>query len=619
VRPYTTQAKQATRDDIIAANPILEFLQRRGYTLRPRGGDYVTAGCPVAQHKRGHLCVTIDTRRQVFHCNDCDVGGTVIDWLIHEQGISAASAMRELSGNGAMPRPAAFDWGKCVAAFTNKHVGQIAKWRGFSEAFVRELRDNGHIGIHRGLVAFPVHNNGKIVGAHFRLKSGAWNYFPTGIKAAPLVFGELIAGERMNVFESQWDAFAFMNVSGERDGIIVTRGAGNAKLAVALIPQRSTAYLWTQNDDAGAKWERDFVANAKCACKRVRFLAHDLNDWTRDGATCDDLLGAIVKAETLREPEISWSHALSESVITSSELHGLKLTPRKKLLGDWFCEGDCGFVFAFRGVGKTWLAVAMAKTIASGGMLGDWEAHEPVKTLYVDSEMPADLMRQRSIGLGTDDNFQIINHDILFERTGKILNIASPDIQDAITKHCIKTGVKVLFIDNLSTAAFGLKENEADSWEKMLPWLLDLRRRKIAVVIVHHAGRSGEMRGTTKREDSVFWIIALDDMKKNADDKRGARFVSHFTKPSRNTQEELPAYEWHFVTESDGQVTIAHKPAQSLDVFRNVIESGVTRCEEIAEAMKLRPFAVSRLAKKAIDAGWLKKTGRSYALVEGKQ
>ncbi len=40
----------------------------------------------------------------------------------------------------------------------------------------------------------------------------------------------------------------------------------------------------------------------------------------------------------------------------------------------------------------------------------------------------------------------------------------------------------------------------------MLPWLLDLRRRKIAVVIVHHAGRSGEMRGTSKREDNVFWI-----------------------------------------------------------------------------------------------------------------
>ena len=69
------------------------------------------------------------------------------------------------------------------------------------------------------------------------------------------------------------------------------------------------------------------------------------------------------------------------------------------------------------------------------------------------------------------NNLRLLNHDILFERTGKVLNIADPEIQNAITRHCINTRVKVLFIDNLSTAAFGLKENEADSWETMLPML----------------------------------------------------------------------------------------------------------------------------------------------------
>jgi hypothetical protein len=53
-----------------------------------------------------------------------------------------------------------------------------------------------------------------------------------------------------------------------------------------------------------------------------------------------------------------------------------------------------------------------------------------------------------------------------------------------------------------------MRENEADSWELVNNWLLDLRRRKIAVVIIHHAGRSGEMRGTSKREDNVFLICS---------------------------------------------------------------------------------------------------------------
>jgi hypothetical protein len=70
----------------------------------------------------------------------------------------------------------------------------------------------------------------------------------------------------------------------------------------------------------------------------------------------------------------------------------------------------------------------------------------------------------------------------------------------------------------------------------------------------------------------------------------------------RNTQEEIPAFERHFVTEKNGEVSIAHKPAQTIDVFRSVIESGVTKCDEIAAVMKVPKYTVSRLAKKAIEA-----------------
>lgn len=284
-------------------------------------------------------------------------------------------------------------------------------------------------------------------------------------------------------------------------------------------------------------------------------------------------------------------------------------------MGDWFCEGDCGFIYAFRGVGKTWLALAIAQSISTGGRLGEWQGHKPAKVLYIDGGMPPDLMRDRRKGLeASNANLEFLNHEILFERTGKVLNITSREVQQAISARCANARVKVVVLDNLSTLASGMKENEADSWELVSNWLLDLRRRKIAVVIVHHAGRSGEMRGTSKREDSVFWIVALDDAKKNADNKRGARFISRFTKPSRNTQEEIPAYEWHFVTDTNGEVSISHKQAQSIDVFRRLVEDGVTDCNQIAQEMKVSPATLSRFAKKGFDDGWLRKEGREYAL-----
>ena len=114
----------------------------------------------------------------------------------------------------------------------------------------------------------------------------------------PLIVGKLIPGGPIHVFESPWDAFAFMDVSGERSGIVITRGAGNGKLVSDIIGDASAVYLWTQNDAAGEKWQKDICAVSKAPAKHVKIPEphKDLNDWTRAGATSDDLLAATVNA-----------------------------------------------------------------------------------------------------------------------------------------------------------------------------------------------------------------------------------------------------------------------------------------------------------------------------------
>ncbi|HVF73330.1 MAG TPA: AAA family ATPase [Chthoniobacterales bacterium] len=347
----------------------------------------------------------------------------------------------------------------------------------------------------------------------------------------------------------------------------------------------------------------------------------DISDLPRDHLR-EHIEQYIVPLGSPRDPgksDLSWSDALSKAVVSSSQLAGLNLSPRAKLLGDWFCEGDLGFIYAFRGVGKTWLALAMARALSEGTAVGDWKAHQPTNVLYVDGEMPADLMRARDKGLGRGEGeIHFLNHEILFDRTQKVLNIVNIEVQQAITSYCLKNGIRVVIIDNLSTCASGMKENDSAEWEKVNNWLLQFRRHKIAVIMVHHAGRNGEARGTSKREDAAFWVIALDDAKGRTDDKRGARFISRFTKPSRNTIEEIAAYEWHVTTPPGGhQIEVTHKPAQSLDVFRQLIEDGVTDCDHIATEMKVSKATVSRMAKRAMDTGWLTKKGREYALIEG--
>jgi hypothetical protein len=240
--------------------------------------------------------------------------GDEVTFLEKIKSISRAEAiklLKEMAGVGAPPSKArssapAPDWRACVEAFDDKHLERLADWRGFSGEFCSWLKRNGLVGLYEKCIAFPVHDGaGNVAAVHYRLRDGSWRYYPPGVKVRPLVIGELVAGDSFHVFESQWDTFAFLDSSGERSGVIISRGAGNAALVGGLLPENSTVYLWPQNDPAGDKWEKDICANTHAVVKRANIPAphKDLNDWTKAGATDKDLLKAVMSAETIRANE----------------------------------------------------------------------------------------------------------------------------------------------------------------------------------------------------------------------------------------------------------------------------------------------------------------------------
>ena len=105
-----------TRDEIIAANPIADFVRSRGHALAQAGENFVTSGCPVTQHKRGHRPVMIYPATQSWNCHDCKIGGTVIDWTIHEKNVSAGEAIEILGGGNGEVRKSKGK-GKIVATY----------------------------------------------------------------------------------------------------------------------------------------------------------------------------------------------------------------------------------------------------------------------------------------------------------------------------------------------------------------------------------------------------------------------------------------------------------------------------------------------------------------------
>jgi hypothetical protein len=129
------------------------------------------------------------------------------------------------------PHESAFDWQKCVSAFTDTDARKLADWRGLSLEFVRWLHGQKLVALHAGNVAFPVHKQRAVVSCHYRLLDGTWKYFPQGQGTQPLIFGNVQQAAYVSCFESQPDAFAWMDICGWHTAapvdtaVSVTRGA----------------------------------------------------------------------------------------------------------------------------------------------------------------------------------------------------------------------------------------------------------------------------------------------------------------------------------------------------------------------------------------------------------
>lgn len=311
-----------------------------------------------------------------------------------------------------------------------------------------------------------------------------------------------------------------------------------------------------------------------------------------------------------------WTSACETGTCLGQALNNMTIAPRTPLVGDWLKSGDLGFIFAARGIGKSWLSMYLAKGMALKVNVGPWQTHQQSRVLYLDGEMAPEDIQLRDHLLGPPTDFiGYLNHEILFQRTGKTMNLADGNFQKAVLRFCLDNGFDVLFVDNLSTLVFGLDENKSLDWEIILPWLLTLRRNHITVVFVHHAGRNNQMRGSSKREDPAFWIIRLDEDYSITEERDGARFISRFTK-WRNASALPKTYKWHFLPNGSGDMDIQFKEASPLFLFLHWVDSGLEYCSDIAEEMGVSKGYISRLAKTALKLGRIQINGRKYKPID---
>lgn len=242
----------------------------------------------------------------------------------------------------------------------------------------------------------------------------------------------------------------------------------------------------------------------------------------------------VMQAKELPAPPRTGSASKRRSLVAFDvmDLLELRLAVRVAMLGKWLMQQSLNMLHARRGVGKTWFVLGVAVAVACGVPFLGWTISRPWRVLLVDGEMPAralqDRLRQVMSMLGAQPApgfLRIITPDLL----GR----ASPDLAvltDQAELDELAEGVDLIILDNLSALIrSGAAENDAESWVTVSDWALRHRAAGRSVLFVHHSGKSGAQRGTSRREDLLDVVIALRQPQ-DYDATEGARFEVTFEK-----------------------------------------------------------------------------------------
>ncbi len=285
---------------------------------------------------------------------------------------------------------------------------------------------------------------------------------------------------------------------------------------------------------------------------------------------------------------------------------------REAIVAPFILKQSLTMIYGWRGIGKTHISLGLSYAAACGGSFLKWNAPSPIRVLYVDGEMPAGALQQRltgiiaSTGIEPPEGFlTIITPDL---QKGAMPDLATYVGQEAITEVAERVQAELIVIDNLSCLVRGAgRENDAESWVSVSEWGLLQRQAGRSVLFIHHSGKNGQQRGTSKREDLLDVVISLR-RPPDYDPATGACFEIHYEKARHLSGSDVDPIEAKLTTDSNGLSAWTWR-AVSDTTFDRVVDlanEGLSQ-SEIANELEINKSNVSRAWRKADGRGLLVK------------
>lgn len=303
-------------------------------------------------------------------------------------------------------------------------------------------------------------------------------------------------------------------------------------------------------------------------------------------------------------PEISRPEKSGLVTVDASDFMAREFPPRENILDPWLQTQALTMIHAPRGIGKTLLSLGIAHAVGTGSSFLRWKAPKARGVLFVDGEMPGIALQERlktiidHTGESPGSLLRIITPDLQHEL---IPDLASPAGQTAICEQ-ISEETELIIFDNLSTLVRSGKENESESWQPIQSLALKLRAAGKAILFIHHSGKNGGQRGTSRREDVLDTVIGLR-RPAEYNPSQGAMFEVHFEKARALYGENVSPFIAQYTPQNAASPwMITSLEDSTLERIIELSSEGLKQYE-IAEELGVSKATVSRNLRQAREQG----------------
>lgn len=301
---------------------------------------------------------------------------------------------------------------------------------------------------------------------------------------------------------------------------------------------------------------------------------------------------------------------MSRRAVTLEDILGMNPEPDRYLLGDLIAEKSIGMIAGPRGLGKSFLALFILYAIGGKKNLQPWGEGSGDEVVYLDGEMRFIGLRERlelihSMNKNEDSLESALNrvHVISRDLCGTpIGSIDSVDGQEKIAS-LIPGEAKLVIIDNLSAWTSGGRE-DSSAWSVIKAWLIEMRLSGKAILLIHHAGKNGQQRGSSAHEDLLDYSILLRPTDREAQCGK-TQFVIQHTKLRDHVPHLKQDYLFEFgaVEGSSFSFTVSEANAPLPELAKQVLAlyqdgAGMPQAD-IARTLTVHKSTVSRIIKKA--------------------